>query len=333
MADFYDYTTFFDAIRPKLTWQEFYSQTLKEILEDGFQFGSTRSQHPSCFNQGEAERLWFFNKKPYYKVFPDVLPWIFEAARLDIPNELLHSPFSTILIRLPKDHRFDFLSIDDQHFARCILITETREGELIDLSTGRSSQPNNIIIWVDFGEREDLADFPLYSYQYLSFHKGMTVEESLQIAQSKTEEDMPGIVIPNEIMTNCLRLCAAVCFLATGADRIVEVDVLNRDMLRYAQADEERQKVIRQRAIRLGKHGWTVGRDRELIFPSRSRSSEESQSTGRHTHQHQRSGHFHVVRYGKGREDAKVQWYRQLTVRPDLPAPPAEKRRGYKSKR
>ncbi len=331
--DFYEYTSTFEAVAPKCSWQEFYKQVLLDIIKDGIL--SKNRDAPSCFNHGEAEKTWYACKKPYYKLYPEVLPWIYEAARLDVPNELLRLPFSSIVIRFPKNHRYDFLSIDEKHFARSILMTEIRDGNVVDLPTAATvAQSNDIIIWIDFGEKLD--GIPICSYQHLVFKEGMTVEESLQIAQSDRDPEERGLFIPNDIMRNCLRIAAAVCFLSTGADKIVEADVLNKDMLKYIQAendkDENKQKKIRQRAKQRGKHGWTIGRNRELLFPAKPQQGGESQGTGQELRfQHQRSGHFHVVRFGTGKSQTKVQWYRQLTVRADLPAPPVDTQRGYKT--
>lgn len=337
--DFYDYATMYDQIDSKgVPWQECYKRALTNILEEGLQARTRRGPIPGCFNQIEAERHWYLHGKPYYKLYPDLLPWIYEAARLDVPNELLHLPFSTILLRFPQKCKFDFLTVDDQYFVRSILISEAREGIIIDLPTSMSSKSNNITIWVDFGEIITIEGLPTHvsTYQRLDFHQNMTIEESLRIAQLKTDTDVPGIAIPQEIMKNCLHICAATCFLATGADKIVEEDVLNKDILKFIQAqldgDGQKQKQLHKKAKQRGKFGWTIGRNKELIFPSRSRQNKDSQETGRELNfQHQRSGHFHVVRYGSGKGQTRVQWYRQLTVRPDLPPHPNPKR-GYKTR-
>ncbi len=141
-----------------------------------------------------------------------------------------------------------------------------------------------------------------------------------------------GIPISNELIICCMRISVAVCFLATGADKIVEPDVLNRHRERFDRANPEERNNLHAKAKQRGKHGWTIGRfERETLIPRRS-SSGGNLGTGQELEfQHQRSAHFHVVRYGPAKSLSKVEFYRQITVRPDLDPSPITKK-GYKTR-
>jgi hypothetical protein len=42
------------------------------------------------------------------------------------------------------------------------------------------------------------------------------------------EPDIPGVCVPRELQARCLRLVVSVCFLATGGDRLMEIEVLSK---------------------------------------------------------------------------------------------------------
>jgi hypothetical protein len=83
------------------------------------------------------------------------------------------------------------------------------------------------------------------------------------------EADIPGVCVPRELQARCLRLVVSVCFLATGGDRLVEPDVLGKDLAAYieAQRRDDRQRVqqIVERAARRGKRGWHVGQQERSL--------------------------------------------------------------------
>ena len=124
-------------------------------------------------------------------------------------------------------------------------------------------------------------------------------------------------------------LVASVCFLATGGDRLVEPDVLSKDLAACidAQRRDDRQRVqqIVERAARRGKKGWHVGQHERFrpLTASAGRGHEEGEGHGSLQFQHQRRAHFRLL------PSQKVTFVRQATVRPDLPPPPAPEE-GYR---
>ena len=144
------------------------------------------------------------------------------------------------------------------------------------------------------------------------------------------EADIPGVCVPRELQARCLRLVVSVCFLATGGDRLVEPDVLGKDLAAYieAQRRDDRQRVqqIVERAVRRGKRGWHVGQqERSLPLASDAvRHGDGGDAHGSLQFQHQRRAHFRLL------PSQKVTFVRQATVRPDLPPPPTSSGVGYR---
>ncbi len=70
-----------------------------------------------------------------------------------------------------------------------------------------------------------------------------------------------GIVIPEDLMMDCVRLCCTLCLIENNPE-IISPDVLSDDRAKYDQSHD--QKYI-DKAHRRGKVGWDVGRHVEVM--------------------------------------------------------------------
>ncbi len=362
--EFYDFHPTYEFIKraglSSRTALEWYDDELKRTMVDAFyksdqqargQLNQDQAIAPVIGNiQMACERDWEEHKKPYYKVFPNLLPY-FVDTKLDVPSEFFQLPFPAFVIRLPSEHDVDILRIDDKHYVKSILVGGNREkvdGVMFGSPSGAIETNNfrHIMMFVDVNESEPNAVFgmdsgiPVLTYKQLLFEND---EETVETALKKNESHCSrvqdgyikdgGVDIPLALTDACLRIAVAVTFLATGGDKIVECDVLNRDLLRYLDAkkrgDTEKQTRIVTRARRNRKHGFTMGR--EITLPGRTASHTGEGEGQVLQHQHQRGAHWHWVRHGPGKAKMKLMFFGQITVRPDLPADP-NARRGYKTK-
>lgn len=296
------------------------------------------TKHSSTlYNQVMAERNWYKLNKPYYKVGSDMLHLLSQTS-IDVPCEFLHSPFESFSIRLPVNHGIDFLTVGGNEL-RAMLVDESKDQFVVNQLTGSLDRTGNrvIVVWMDFGEVEENNAYalgsPISAYNRLLVEEKKSIEKCLaNNTYDGTEGRIcdEGIPITVDTTDICFRIAVSVCFLATGADKIVEPDVLTKDLQNYLdakrQGNEERITQLANRAVRKGKRGWTVGR--EITFPGSSHSSTSTGTGEELRYSHQRSAHFHTFRHGPGRSQTKIKFVRQLTVRPDLP--PSPSRRGYK---
>jgi len=333
---FHEQSILFDYIkreRPDLTRmgpRMFYGDKMLQLKAEYDQSGNRHCI--TAHNQSYCEMAWDEAGRPYFKVFPNLLP-MFMQTKLSVPGKYFHSPFPNFLVRLPLNHGCEELTVRGNEL-QTVLISEVSGEDTLELREP-VEHSHMFIIWMNFGET--FKGIPYYTYQVMKFRKNQTIEEAIedQRTPERTDEETLayGLDIGNDKINNAMRLVVSTCFLATGADRIVEPDVLNKDLQRYIEAkrcnNTERIKQLEDRAHRRRKMGWTVGR--EITVPAPVTSNNDSAPTGRHlSHSHQRGAHFHVYHYGPGREKWKVKWINQLTVRPDLPPPPVKKR-GYKA--
>ncbi len=288
----------------------------------------------TAYNQVSTELDWHDKGRPYYKVYPALLP-MFLGTKLDVPGKYLHAPFSSFLIRLPQAHGCEGLIAEGREL-QSILVTEVQKDETIEILEP-IEHDHMFILWMNFGEV--FEGMPYYIFQTMKFRPGENIESAVERQRQPERIDQKslsmGVDITDEIINNCVRLTVSVCFLATGADRIVEPDILSRDFHRFIDArraeNEGRITQLHNRAKKRGKHGWTLGR--EVRIPSPIQSSDHGEPTGKHLiYQHQRGAHFHVYHYGPGKAKWRVKWMRQTTVRADLPLPPVKPKKGYVAK-
>jgi len=349
--EFYEFRTQWEHIRKHpyyrtkyLTMDEWYNEmkmmSVRYAIEEGMK-GCT-----VLHNQSMAESTWYKQNKPYYKLYHDMIH-LLARTNIDVPCEFLRTPFPAFTIRLPVNHGIDFLSVEDQEL-RSMLVDESPDQFEINPNsyTVRSTGHRNIIVWMDFGETEhdfqnkgttlDLSGMPVVAYNRLSIDENESIETCLSRNKQEGTEGRicdEGIPITTKMADLCFRIAVAVCFLSTGADKIVEPDVLSKDLRKYLNAKEQVDTYLIEQLInkakRRGKFGWTIGR--EIIFPNLNKNSHGKGTAERELHYaHQRCAHFHTYRFGPKKSLAKVKFIRQLTVRPDLPAPPSVIRRGYK---
>lgn len=353
--NFHDFTTIYSIIKKhglaSLPAVEWYNLELQRTMVEAVAMAHAKTGEagltPVIGNmQMACERDWEIAQRPYYKVYPNLLPY-FVDTKLDVPSEFFRLPFPAFVIRLPDHHNVAELKIDDEHYVRSILVGGCEKGKpaLIfgpdSCEEMEDSEHRQVIIFIDINELEGEQQIPVLTYQQLLFENDkQTAEEALRRQMDRAMFIKDGMVqhggvpVPVSLAETCLRVAVAVTFLATGGDKIVECDVLSRDLLRYLDAkkkdDAETQKRLVARAKRNHKHGFTMGR--EITFPGRSSGGGEATGDGRELeYQHQRSAHWHWVRYGPGRAQMKLMFFTQTTVRPDLPINPDAKR-GYKTK-
>lgn len=301
--EFHEYLPAYDVARQQgvSTPQQF----LQAATRAAEQQHIDRQQLAVELDRLKAEAAWIELGRPYYKVWPEVVP-LLTAVGIDIPATYLQVPFAAFVLRLPKTD--NPLIVDEQHPIRSVMVIE---------GVGKNDS-RVIVLWLDIGERESNG-VPMLTWTRLDCLPNRTIEEAFV---GKVTPGLPGLTVSDELKDRCLRLAVSVCFLSTGMDRLIEPDVLSKDLASYIESrqkgDEEKSKTIEDRAIRRGKRGWNVGqyeRLRTLVSRSGNETADEATTRGTLTHQHQRRAHFRLL------ASNKVTFIRQATVRPDLPPP------------
>lgn len=240
--DFWSYTTNREACSKAGVADdsdEFYKLAFAEAI------ALTSSQF---FNQLNTERDWEQARKPYYNVWPSIVPML-TRLDLDLDSALIQLPMPALSVRLPKQQNPMTFTWQAQPFeVRCMLLAEINEGR-------------GLSILIDVGEVMDngLFKVPIYTYRNFPRREGLTVEQSLAGLGKGITADM-GVQVPEDLITDCVRLCCSLCLLDKDP-AVIEPDVLSKDRDKFEQSGD--QKYV-DKAHRRGKVGWNVGRHIEV---------------------------------------------------------------------
>jgi hypothetical protein len=278
-----------------------------------------------------ADLLWIEAGRPYYRIYPDYAE-VFSRTKLDIPVRCIGSPYRSYSIRFMAGHEpvFDKVAVQTLHvmlvrhdyvFASLPDVTESPIKEASDLSSLYVRLNGTI----DDKDRESVIMLPI------SDGSDELLSDRLSGMAKRREGDHPAETYA-DLMVKLFSVALSVSFLATGGDKLIEPDLLNKDFPAYLAAvnrkDWTAAKAIGDKSHRQrnGQPGFTIGREETLLGRRTENRADEEVGEGRElAYQHQRKGHFHKFWTGPGRDQLVVKWVSQLTVRPDLPLPPTER--------
>ena len=245
--DFHTYITVRDWNRkvretdlPHDDLERFYDQTLSEATKSG-----SAQFHGQVLN----ERDWERKRKPYYNVFPSIVPML-TRLNLDLDSSLIRLPLPALCVRLPKDAARNPLKFPwkgEEVPIRCVLVGEINQGKAMS-------------ILIDIGEVMSDMAFPIYTYRNFRRREGLTVEAALKELRRGWTAEM-GIQIPESLIDDCVRLCCTLCLLENDPE-IISPDVLADDRAKFDQTGDRRYV---EKARRRGKFGWDVGRRIEVM--------------------------------------------------------------------
>lgn len=251
---FYEYHTFYSFFKAINNVQqnpfEFYADTLLRLEVTGH-LPEDRIQR-STYNQMVMELRWFEGKRPYYNVWPAILPMLLKL-NLEIDSSLIKAPQKTLSIRLPMERNpmaFDF------------------EGQRVEVRNimmvyGVIKNDPGMSLWIDIGESDKTEwgiPSPIYTFRNFQCVPGMTVNQAIE-SLPMHESAKVGIVMPNETIKDCVRLACTICLLADDPE-LVTPDVLSADRDKW-EATHDRKFV--EKAHRRGKVGWDIGKHIEVI--------------------------------------------------------------------
>ncbi len=243
--DFHSYTTMRDWTRradpddrPAQDIDQFY----RRAQADAVGMGSAQ-----FFAQMINERDWEKARRPYYNVWPSIIPML-TRLDLDLDSELIRLPLPALCIRFPKGKNLLTFEWEGEEIAvRCILMGDMNQGE-------------GISVLIDVGELVGDFGVPCYTYRNFPRKPGLTVEESVAGLGRNVFADI-GIQVPSSLVDACVRLCCSLCLLENDPS-IISPDVLADDRAKFDASGDQR---FVEKAHRRGKVGWDVGKHLEVI--------------------------------------------------------------------
>lgn len=187
-----------------------------------------------------AELRWYERKRPYYSVYPAIIPML-TNVKLAIPTSEIKLPLDVLLVRLPVEETRVKLYIDAvPERLRSLLLTiqESKGGRWLFLAadTGRTGPDDITAPWPT---RLPLSD-------------KITVDEAINNLPEQWNR---------RATTTAVKLVCALCLLANDPN-VIRPEVLVDDRQKYAETGD--QKYV-EKARRRGVVGWSVGEEMEKV--------------------------------------------------------------------
>ena len=187
-----------------------------------------------------AERLWYKKSRPYYKLWPSIIPALMKVP-LSIPGSSITLPDGIICLRFPPCPECQQGQWEPCGILSCIS------------SESSPSACRTLISVVQHSSPDDCRD--AYSQTVIcKLVDTVSIEDHLDTTRSIGKNNLT--VEEHADIRMALRMTLAISLLANDPT-IIEPDVLNRDDARYQRTQDNR---LVKKAIRRGKHGFHIGR-------------------------------------------------------------------------
>lgn len=266
-----------------------------------------------------AERMWSEDGSPYYNVHPKMVSSLCKVDMKKIPSNLIRMPHGLNAVNIRFSQKHDEFTLHDKELTNPRLNQQFQDATKGMILSGSHvhgilmvNLNKSVLFIVDFNIYTG-HNQPVYTIYAIAPNENDTLEDAINKAKGSDRSKSY-----NDVIDNVMRLCVSIGFLSDNPV-ICEPDVLSKDRSAFESGDDKRRKVIIERAKRRGKIGYNVGTDIMFVEP-RDKKSIFSDATGREIkYAHIRSGHPHLVRYGKEKKLVKMMWYVPTVVRPDKP--------------
>jgi len=247
---FFDYNSEYhsckrkEIINNKTPWQDFYNTATRIIPQTDFDpFAAVRLR---------IEEKWFRNKRPYYNIYPSIIPSLTKISLENLTVDYVNLPLPELLIRLPESNNpLKFVYNDKEYVLRTIMVAD-------NFRFDNKPDEDFLVFWLDVGEV--VLDWNVQMFRLLCKKPGITVTEAFNLLSTHPSKD-DGVQYPDNFIEDCARLVCTLC-LMSGDEHIIQPEVLTSDEDKY---DKTKDSKYITKAINRGKYGWNVGKNIEII--------------------------------------------------------------------
>lgn len=251
---FNDYVSEFHSCRKKAiidkktTWQDFYHTTTRSLPQTDFD--------PFAPVKLRLEERWFQNKRPYYNIYPSIIPSLTKISLDKLTVDHVKLPIPELLIRFPTQNPLKFSYDNKEYSLKTIMAADNFRFD---------NKPNEdfLIFWIDVGEV--VLDWNVQLFRLLCKKPGMNVTDAFNLLETHPSKN-EGVQYPNSFIEDCAKLLCTICLMAND-ETIVEPEVLSDDEDKYEKTKDPKYIT---KAINRGKYGWNVGKNIEIIPHVRS---------------------------------------------------------------
>jgi len=253
-----------------------------------------------------AENRWLEARRPFYNVWPSVLPMLLRLDLAKIECKWVKPIMPELLVRLPVKN--NPLDLGPCRSVRNFLVCGVRAIRNMPPMVSYDyfmSQPSltamsihdynydGLFFAIDMGEREtddahDAAtgaiDAPRRTLQLFWLEHDRTVEDQeLRVDANGCAIPIPGVPIDTSLIRACVKLYCTLALMDHESE-LINAIVFNKDRRKYDETGNERYV---EKARRRGLVGWEIGRHLEVI-------------------PHYRRPHYGIRHTGPGRKIPKI---------------------------
>ncbi|MBA2116732.1 hypothetical protein HOV93_39240 [Planctomycetes bacterium FF15] len=198
-------------------------------------------------SQSRSEWKWVQAKRPYYDLYPAIIPLLEKVDLSDVPSDQVAPQLPQLVIRFPKvDHPLFFEYQGKVYHMRSIFFAQAI-----------NQRPPVVQFSIDYGETD-----PQGRTVTLCRHWSKREGSSLQSVQEAIEpKSNGGVDVPPDFLMRVAKVLASICMLANDPE-LIQSDVLASDRTRFAETGDNKYV---ERAHRRGKRAWTIGKTIEKI--------------------------------------------------------------------
>jgi len=261
-----------------------------------------------CY-QALLEEKWVSSKRPYYRVHPNIISPILRTNLDKIPLSQLMMPkdLEAVHLTFPAGHQIG--GLNNIQSILMGVVNDDCVDFAIDciMSNGKST--------VHSAHLRTTSDKSISEELYQLKHL-----QNLQEAAAYYNTDITAQTLLDTI-ANAVKICIVCKFIHDCEEsELIQFDVLSKYKEQFVHADQLRKADLISKTIRRGKRGWNIGTSLLDYAGDYGFRSKEHGASGRElSSAHIRSGHLHIVRYGDGKKNIRVKFFRPTVVRPDLP--------------
>lgn len=208
-------------------------------------------------NQFLQEEIWDQAKRPYYLVYPTVIP-LLTRIELDFSGESVKFPphLQTLAVRFPENQTQ--IVTKDGSPLRSMLVAP------VDMRPSSQIRypGRGLAIWMDIGETLDSEGMSLPLYDYAIFPlDSRTIQECLEVCPQG--DSGKKVNISSGWANQAIRLVITLLLIQDDPN-LINPDVLGKDEAALLEAlrkeDASRIQVLQDRAFRRRGPGWEIGK-------------------------------------------------------------------------
>jgi hypothetical protein len=267
------------------TREDYYEAVIKILVE----LEGKRMVETIAYKHYEWERNWVKLGKPYYRVYPSIIPML---TRLDLskvvtkhlmpPNGITH-----LHIELPVSQCLGEVQSIFIAFPQAWVTSKGHKTICVGYYAGESSSMQ--IPAVNSHQFIDMS-IPMWNVWFFEL-SDITVADAIdqvaKVAQkNQANSEASDYATSNITVRQVMQLAATLCLLGSDPD-LIKPEVLNTDESKLEDATPERMAALIAKAKRRGKYGFSIGKTLETI-------------------PHYRRPHPALVHTGKGRVVPKI---------------------------